>query len=95
MVDKNRFLRENSIDALEIICKECTRKLDREGEGRSKHAIWELHWVKSNLLHLLAVVLNDLSKGDHWKWSEQAVNDFWKLGTLAFPEQAKDPISIE
>ncbi|AYO30244.1 hypothetical protein D2962_06085 [Biomaibacter acetigenes] len=51
MVDKKYY--PDKIKELVIICKECTKRLDEEKEGRKLwHNIWELRWVKDNYFHL-------------------------------------------
>lgn len=44
MIPRNSF--EGVIDDLQIWCKECTRRLDKEGKGQHYHNLWELSWIK-------------------------------------------------
>lgn len=46
MIPRESF--EGEIDDLQIWCKLCTKKLDREGKGRYYHNLWELSWVKED-----------------------------------------------
>lgn len=95
MVNERRLLHDNSIDSLEVICKKCTPKLGGAGTERSMHALWELRYIKNNFLTVLASVFADLTQENpSHKWSKEAVNDFWRLGVKAFPDQAKELIGF-
>lgn len=89
MVDNHRFTHDNAIDDLEIVCKPCTRNIP----SRELHNLWELGWVKNNYMWLLRNVLRDLTfPKPMFHWSKEAVEKFWQLGILAFPQLMNDPL---
>ena len=86
MVNNQAFTFEQTIDRLEVICKPCSRAMTMEGTPRKYHNIWELSWVKDRFVHLLGTVLFDQSSKSDYKWSDEALNDFYRLAVLRFPD---------
>ncbi len=83
------------INAIEVVCKPCTVTLDRAGE-EDLHNLWELSWIKRRFMGLLATVLADLtSDSPVRKWSKEAVERFWQLGSLALPETVRSSTDLE
>ena len=86
MVNNHAYNHEHIIDRLEVICKPCTRAMRGTSDFTKYHNIWELSWVKDRFVHLLGTVLFDQSSKSDYKWSDEALNDFYRLAVLRFPD---------
>lgn len=95
MVDEAEFSK-NQINKLIVVCKPCTNKYDGAKQKPALHNLWELGWFDRFPLHLVGGVLGDLVGGSAglYKWSPEAVNDFYRLLVAAHPKLSKDPMGI-
>jgi hypothetical protein len=94
MVNTEVYFKQRTVGRLQVVCKPCTRKLYEQGKSSEWHNLWELRWVRDNLLHLLRGVLGSRTKGAEIRWSDQAILDFCRLAELRLPELAVDPLTM-
>lgn len=89
MVDRNLYgVHPSRISNLCVVCKPCTRELDRSGEGRAYHNFWELRWIKDSPMSYVGGMLQDLlveSKYITKKWDAEAVREIAFLVALTLP----------
>ena len=94
MVGMGSFLEKKTVDRLRVICKECTRYLDVERNGRDRwHHLWELSWVRDNFVYWLREVLRDQTSASSLNWTEEALNDFCELAAARIPGTTIGPIA--
>ena len=86
MVDNHAYTYEQRLDRLRVICKACSRAMIGTPDYSKYHNIWELVWVKERFVHLLGVLLFDQSSQSSLKWSDEALDDFYGLAVLRFPD---------
>ena len=83
MVPQAEYLK-NKISKISVVCKECAGETDF-------HHLWELRWVKDNVISQLYSIIDDfISKSREWE--SDAVKDVYKLAAMAHPDLAKSPI---
>ena len=94
MVDDQKYMFNNIVDRLEIVCKPCTKAMDNHGNNRTLHNLLELTWFRDSFLRCLAAMLHDHQAGSKTRWEDKAREDFFNLAALRFPELTKDPFAI-
>jgi len=94
MVDNQAFTFEKAIMRLEVVCKPCTRAMKGTPAASRYHNLWELIWVRDRFVHLLGRVLFDQSSESTRKWSDEALDDFYQLAMLRFPDLSKPIMSV-
>lgn len=96
MVGAHEFFTNNRVGFLKVVCKPCTRRVDREPGAEPLHNLWELQWILRHPVHLMASVLNALMqpKSPATEWAPQAVADFYCLFATAHPGLAVDPLAV-
>ncbi|XXT17576.1 hypothetical protein WME94_45840 [Sorangium sp. So ce429] len=78
---------------LKVVCKLCTSRLDSAGDGQRMHHLWELEWVLRSPIFMMADVISSLWK-EGQKWSEQGLNDLFKIMSDAHPNLSKSPFQF-
>lgn len=86
MVNDDAYTNERVIDRLTVICKPCTRAMRGTPDSIKYHNIWELSWVKDRFVYLLGSLLFDMSSRSNLKWSDEALDGFYKLAVMRFPD---------
>lgn len=77
MVDHDKFVFSHHITGMCLICKDCTNRLDRSGEGKKYHHFWELLWVKNDPMAHFATIMQDLMDANDArdKWDHAAIRE--------------------
>jgi hypothetical protein len=85
MVNRQQF-ESNSVNGVQVICKECTQLLDEKENGRERfHNIWELYAVRDRPLLYLGEVLQSLRESE---WSWEAADNFIDILIELLPKDA-------
>ena len=90
MVDKRAYTMTNEVPDLVVWCKDCTRKLDPTHQNM--HNLFELRWLRDSYIRTLATVFSGLLGTGTKRWHKPAVEKFWEIGRIRFPEQMRDPL---
>lgn len=86
MVDNALFSSSRRITGMCLICKECTNRLDKSGEGDKFHHLWELSWIKESPMGYFATVMEDLMNIEYGdKWDHEAVREIGFYVSLRLP----------
>ena len=94
MVNNQSFTDDQIIDRLKVVCKPCSIAMIGTSQYSRNHNLWELTWVRDNFVFLLGVLLIDMSSNPANKWTDEALNDFYKLANLRFPDLGRNAFSI-
>ena len=94
MVDGQEY--PQRVARLQVVCKECTRKLDASGKRRDYHNIWELRWVREQPLYLISNMVMDVLEGEGapHQWDREAVEYVLKLALQAHPTLGRPVLSV-
>jgi hypothetical protein len=90
MVDKNAYIMKNEVPDLVVWCKSCTRNLDPTHQNM--HNLFELRWLRDSYIRTLATVFAGLLGVGTKRWLKPAVDKFYAIGQIRFPEQMHDPL---
>lgn len=92
MVDKKAYVMADEVPNLVVWCITCTNELD---PTRQMHNLFELHWLRDSYIRILATVFNGLLGTSKKRWLKPAVDKFYEIGQIRFPEQMGDPLQPE
>lgn len=88
MVSKKEMFEDKKVQHLQVWCKECTTRLDKNANGRDYHNLWELSWLKETYFEQMESLVNQL-ESPVYSFSPQAILDCVELGRILYDNKVK------
>ena len=92
MVERKQW-RTNKIDGVSIICKPCTRTLDKRGGQDLWHNAWEARWIIERPFYIVSSLIDMLTGRAKQRLSREGAEQLMTLVTAAHPEFSTLPMS--